>query len=156
MAREEAVGVDDPSTVASRDALAALRARLPAEEGVPPRGESIEVIGLPLDGKLQLYKVTWRDNFGAIHEATHRYSEFDALRTTLMSSDIGEAVRGLPFPGKKWMHGTDVVLDRATGLTDFLMELVVTQVLVAPRAAGAQQRDSSSPNMSLVYDFLQD
>ena len=152
-AQEEAHGMDYPTTVASREALAALRARLPAEEGVPPRGESIEVIGLPLDGKLQLYKITWRDTYGAIHEATHRYSEFDTLRTTLMSNGgIGEAVRGLPFPGKKWMHGTDVVLERATGLTDFLTELVVTQALVMPRAPGF--RDASSPERSLVFEFL--
>ena len=85
-ARREGLGEEHPDTQRSAEALAAVRARLPAEEGVPPAGggAALEVTPImPPDESGQYYSVVWRAGPGAVHTTRHRYSEFDALRNNL-------------------------------------------------------------------------
>jgi hypothetical protein len=129
------LGVDDASTRETVDLLRTLRARLPTEEGEPPVGAYIQVEGLPVEGGVQYYKVTWRDDAGVVRQARRRYSEFDAVRSRLLkaaTSTLAAEVQKLPFPGKRWVHGTDVVAERAAQLTEFFHMLVVTKLLVMP------------------------
>eukprot|EP01043_Picozoa_sp_COSAG02_P045093 COSAG02_NODE_4091_length_5797_cov_127.687434_2_plen_570_part_00 len=129
------LGVDDASTRETVDLLRTLRARLPIEEGEPHVGAYIQVAGLPVEGGVQYYKVTWRDDAGVVRQARHRYSEFDAVRNHLLkaaTSSLAIEVQKLPFPGKRWVHGTDVVAERAAQLTEFFHVLVVTKHLIMP------------------------
>ena len=139
-ARQAEYGTEHASTLESMEALKNLRARLPVEEGEPPAGAYITVEGLPAEGSVQQYEITWRNDTGAVQQSRHRYSEFDTLRNRLLKSTVASLsaeVRKLPFPAKKWVHGNDLVSERASELTEFLSALVVTERLITPSENGS-------------------
>lgn len=143
-------GADHASTRETLEQLQTLRTRLPVEEGEPPAGPYIHVDGLQPQSGVQYYKITWRNDLGVVREARHRYSAFDHMRNSLLKSGAVSAsdVRKLPFPGKKWMHGTELVAERAAALTEFLHSLVVTQRLIVP------SEFSSSAESTELFQFL--
>jgi hypothetical protein len=101
---------------------------------------------------VQYYKVTWRDDAGVVRQARRRYSEFDAIRNSLLkvtTESLAVELRKLPFPSKKWVHGTDLVAERAAELTEFLHMLVVTKHLIMP-----SERPSSATEAVELFKFL--
>lgn len=148
--RHAELGADHACTQETLEQLQALRARLPVEEGEPPAGPYIQVEGLQPQNGVQYYKITWRDDAGVMREARHRYSSFDRMRNSLLKPGAVAAadVRKLPFPGKKWVHGTDLVAERAAALSEFLQLLVVTQRLITPSESGTNAESTE------LFQFL--
>ena len=124
--------------------------------------QNVSVADTKIEDGIGLYEVTWSDKTDTIHTVWRRYSDFDALHTSLCDDRaIGEIVESIAFPPKRPLSSFSraqrerLLEERKDDLEDYLAKLVLEGIVNpsklgrGPNAAGERLGEFLGDNASL-------